>query len=483
MTARVVIVSIFLLTGSFSSRAQQSLQQVFVLPDSVSAFTLDMFYKIVIDHHPIAQQAGLLSEMARQEIRLARGAFDPKLEFMLSQKLFQNKTYYDLRDAQIYFPSQFPLNPKIGMEDNRGELLNPSETIPGERQLYAGVSFPIGRGLITDERRAALQQAKLFQNLAEADQIKMINKILLEAAKEYWQWYHSYYNYRLLNQATNVASEIFRRVKINTTLGEAAPIDTVQAKITLQTRLVEQQEAFLAFQNSGVRLSNFLWDDQGEPLVLNANVAPILTTADGQLLSLKTIEDLVILAKENHPDLLKLDTKIKQLRVEESLAKEFLKPKLDLEYSMLSQPTAPLSINPLNDYKLGVDFSFPILLRKERSKLAQTRLKITGTQFERSLAEREIINGVNTTFNEITNTASIIQQQAEMVNLYDRILAAELINLEQGESDLFKINIQQEKLIQSQSKLLKLQSEYEKLKAQLYWAAGVRNLGIGATRD
>jgi hypothetical protein len=39
-----------------------------------------------------------------------------------------------------------------------------------------------------------------------------------------------------------------------------------------------------------------------------------------------------------------------------------------------------------------------------------------------------------------------------------------LINLENGESDLFKINIQQEKLIQSKSKLVKLTSEMEKQK-------------------
>ena len=55
---------------------------------------------------------------------------------------------------------------------------------------------------------------------------------------------------------------------------------------------------------------------------------------------------------------------------------------------------------------------------------------------------------------------------------------AEILNLENGESDLFKINVQQEKLIVSQTKLLKLKAEYEKLKATLYWAAGVRNLAI-----
>jgi hypothetical protein len=39
--------------------------------------------------------------------------------------------------------------------------------------------------------------------------------------------------------------------------------------------------------------------------------------------------------------------------------------------------------------------------------------------------------------------------------------------------------VQQEKLIQSQSKLLKLKAEYEKMKATIYWAAGVRNLNFG----
>ena len=62
-----------------------------------------------------------------------------------------------------------------------------------------------------------------------------------------------------------------------------------------------------------------------------------------------------------------------------------------------------------------------------------------------------------------------------MIN-YERLLDAELLNLEQGESDLFKINVQQEKLIQSQSKWLKLMAEFEKQKAFLYWSAGARNL-------
>ena len=76
------------------------------------------------------------------------------------------------------------------------------------------------------------------------------------------------------------------------------------------------------------------------------------------------------------------------------------------------------------------------------------------------------------------NTTAIIIQQREMVANYEILLRAELLNLENGESDLFKISIQQEKLIQSKSKLVKVLAEYEKQKALLYWAAGLRNLNV-----
>lgn len=93
------------------------------------------------------------------------------------------------------------------------------------QQLFTGISLPIGRGLFTDDRRAAMKQAKLFTQMAEAEQIKLINKILLDAAKDYWQWYFSYYNYRLMNQNAAIAQEIFQRVKLNESLGEASVID------------------------------------------------------------------------------------------------------------------------------------------------------------------------------------------------------------------------------------------------------------------
>ena len=477
---RTVSLTLAVLCTTMVQAQQDSL---FVLPDTVKAFTLENFYFLILENHPTAKQTYLLTDMAKQEIRLARGNFDPKLELSYQQKNFEGTEYYDLLDGSLKFPTALPFDPKIGVQRNQGQYVNPENYISDEfkyQQFYAGISMPLGRGLITDERRVALQQAQLFSDMTEAEQVKLINKLLLEATKEYWQWYFAYYNYRIQNNGVRLAQEIFRRVKINTLQGEAATIDTVQAKITLQERLVQQQEALVAFRNTGIQLSTYLWDSLANPLMLPLNFAPVRPTENWSLTK-GAMDELKNQAKINHPELRKLSIKLDQLEVDRRLAVEFLKPTLDASYTFLNQPFDPRwnsSFDLGENYKFGLDFSFPIFLRKERAKLAQTKIKITSTAFERGLAERDILNQIESAYNTMDVTGTMIAQLASMVENYERLLAAEFMNLENGESDLFKINIQQEKLINAQAKFLKMLSEYEKSKALLYWSAGVSQLGF-----
>jgi outer membrane protein TolC len=463
-------------------QAQSYSDSVFILPDTAKAFTIENFYYLVTRYHPIARQTELLSEFARQEIRLARGNFDPKLEMQYVTKNFTDVEYYRILEGSIKFPTLFPVDPKVGVERNEGQYLNPERFISDQfdyKQFYAGISLPLGRGLITDERRAALRQAELFRDLTEAEQVRLINNLLLHAARDYWDWYNAYYNYRLLNRGVQVASEIFRRTKINAEQGEAAVIDTVQAKITLQQRLIEQQEALLDFQFTGIGLSTYLWDSLGNPVALGLQWAPVLMQ-DMLVLTPGELLELSEMARKNHPELRKISVRLMQLDVDRRLAAEFLKPRLDLNYYFINQPFDPAwntNFNWGDDYKFGLDFSFPVLIRKERARLAQTKLRITGTEYERNLAERQVINDISAAHVILLNTAAIIANQSDMVNNYERLLQAELLNFENGESDLFRINIQQERLIQSQTKLVKLLADYEKQRAVLYWAAGVRGLG------
>lgn len=465
-----------------SARGQTPSDTLFRIPDTAKVLTIENFYVLVTRYHPVARQAGLLSDVAKQEIRLARGNFDPKAEITYLTKNFSDKEYYSVFNGSITFNAVFPVDPKIGMEKNLGEFLNPERYISNQfnyRQFYAGLSVPLGRGLITDDRRAALRQAELFKSLTEAEQVKMINKLMLDAAYDYWNWFYSYYNFRLMNRGVVVAQEIFRRTKLNVELGENAPIDSVQAKITWQNRLIQQQEALLSFKNAGVQLSTYLWDSVGQPASINLQWVPV-PEKEMLIMTGTELQELADLARQNHPDLRKLSITLMQLDVSRRLAAEYLKPRLDLNYYWLNQPFDPQwNWNAPNgeDYKFGLDFSMPLFLRKERARLAQVKLKINATQFERGLAEREVVNSIRATYNSLMATNTIITNQQAMVENYERLLQAELLNFENGESDLFKINIQLEYLLQAQTKWAKLLAEYEKQKALLYWAAGVRNLG------
>lgn len=440
--------------------------------DSTIYLSVDAFYRQVIDHHPLVRQALLLDEQARQEIRLARGNFDPKIDVTYGEKEFQDKSYYNSFLGQLSLPSRSPVTPKMGYERTTGQLLNPSDKIPGGKQFYAGFQMALGRGLFTDERRTILNQAELMKTMLAADRTKAINKVLLEAAVAYWSWQYHYQSVLISGRALVVAEDILRRVKINYDQGESSMLDTIQAGINRRTRQLEFTEATLAFRNAGLEVSNFLWNDQLEPVVIKSGVIPKWEDPDtGQDLGA-----LIDLARTNHPDLVRLRTRIDQLGFDRQLAVENLKPRLDLNYALLTQPGAPEPIDWRNDYKFGLDFSMPLFLRKERSRLKLTELRIEQTELEETRQQRDILISLEQVFNEITATKSLRENQRLMITQYERLLEGELLNLQQGESDLFRINQQQDKLLQSQIKGAKLDAEIQKQFAYLWWSAGTTPL-------
>lgn len=453
--------------------------------DTSRVMTLESFINIVLLNHPVVRQADLLPENAKQEIRLARGAFDPKLESSWDVKNFKDTEYYDIFNTTLKVPTWFPIDPKISVDRNRGVFLNPENAIPGSddfRQVTAGLSLPIGRGLLIDQRRATVKQAELFAKITDAERIKMINKILLSAAKDYWEWYFSFYNYLLIDESLSISEEINRRVKIDFDFGALAAIDTVQAAITLQNRKVDRREALIDFKRAGLMLSNYLWGLNEEPIEFQDDLFPQLDFSMNLLGSELRLDSLYNLAIVGHPELVKTNIKLDQLDIDRRLARENLKPRIDVNYNLINSPINSqggfADIQLRNNYKFGVEFEFPLFLRKERSKLRQTKIKIEQTNYELDLLERQILNGIQASYFELDNTKDMLGLMEGAVNNYKVLLEAELANLELGESDLFKINFQQDKLLESQIKLMKMRSNMEKARVNLYWSAGLPYLNF-----
>ncbi|TAE74356.1 MAG: TolC family protein [Bacteroidetes bacterium] len=437
-----------------------------------NTLTLKEFYDQIMAYHPLVKQASTLPDFAKQELRMARGGFDPKLAASYSRKDFDKKTYYDHLEGKLKAPTWIG-NVFVGAERNRGDLLNPESTTDRNGLATMGIDVPLGKDFWIDQRRATLKQAKIFQNIALADKIKIINKILLTAAKDYWEWYFAERELFYLIKGLELAEDRFKAVKLRVTLGELAAIDSVQAKIIYQERKIQLNQANLEVKNSRLTVMNYIWGDNDLPLVLSDDVNP--ENPNWESNPTNEIETLVAFAKENHPEILKIKGKVNQLEVERQLGQNSLLPVANFQYALLQnmQPaTESTRLNFEKNFKLGLDFEFPLFLRKERGKLGQTKIKKFQNELDLRQTQRDIETEIRKSYNELLNLRLQIAEQTSMVQNYQILRDGEYRRFLNGESSLFLINTQETKLIESQIKLESQKMKFEKARAMLLWAIG-----------
>jgi len=442
-------------------------------PDSIKVLTLPQLFQLTVANHPIAKQALLLTDQAKAEIRLARGGFDPKLASSFARKAYNGKDYYADFYGYLNVPTWYGIDFKAGWERSAGKYVNPESATPSNGLSFVGFTAAIGNGMFIDQRRVSLRQAQLLQNINEAEQVKAINKLLLQAGKDYMDWYFYYQEYQFAKTALTFAQERFQAIKERALIGELAAIDSTEAMILLQDRQISFQTAEVNYANARLAISLYLWDSTGAPLEISQSLVPQLPEPNSQTLD---VDKLMRFAEINHPEIQKVKFKGSQLEFDRKLALENFKPRLDVSYNLIDN--TPLKAENLNgnfgrnNYKLGVEFAMPLIYRKERGKLSLTKIKIEQNELERLQLNRTIANGLKATSNNLTLLGQQLNLQASMVNNYQTLRNAELDKFSIGESSLFLVNTRETKLIESQVKQADMQRKYHKALIELYWAAG-----------
>lgn len=424
--------------------------------DSLKILTYDNFLSVVKKNHPVAKQADLISKNADALLLNAKGNFDPKLFYDFNQKEFNDKNYWTISDGGFKIPTWFGIELSGGFEQNNGIYLNPENTSPQQGLVYSQISLPIGQGLFIDERRAILKQAKLFKELSEFEKNNLINNILLDAGKTYWDWYLAYQNVSVFKNAVAIAKQRLDAVISSAKLGDRPYIDTLEASIQYQERMVNLQQSEIEFKNKSYTLSNYLWLEDDIPIEITEQIIPSQNSniennnvfINNSILKIDSITNI-------HPQLKVYDYKLKQLNVEQRLKKEKLKPVLNVSYNPLFEQTNNIYNENyfMNNYKYGVNFSFPIFLRKERGDLRFTQIKIQDTKYEQLNKQNEIKNRIKASINEYQITNSQISIYNNTVNDYEKLLDSEKTLFTSGESSLFMVNSREMSYINAQLKL------------------------------
>ncbi|MDR7128317.1 outer membrane protein TolC [Algoriphagus sp. 4150] len=434
--------------------------------------TFDTYLEWVRAYHPIAAQADITLTMGDMEVRTARGDFDPLLYGNLDKKSYDEKTYYEKREAGISIPTWAGIELNGAFEQNSGQYLNSERTVPAGGLFSAGASVNLGQGLILDDRRAGLRKAQIYQQSTESERKNLLNDLYLQATGAYWNWSLAHANRKLQAEGADLARTRFEAVKISYEQGDFPAIDTVEASSQFLNREYYLQEAENELFIRTQELSNFLWDETGNPIALDPGVLPEDLYSDQPLI---LNEGELRMMVSDHPELMLADYELASLDVDRRLKAQQILPVVKFKYNFLTE-----SLNQFdqasffeNDYKWGLTVYTPLMWRKARGGMRLAEAKINFKQNSRELKELQLRTKLENELNGWTVINSQISTYTRNVEALEMLLQGELRKFQIGESSLFLVNTREVSVFSSRITLNELLSKRKISFAKARYAAGV----------
>ena len=441
-------------------------------PEQVLHF--ERYLDYVVRHHPYGLAIDQISEQAKGTLLAARGGFDPILESRFDQKEYDQKNYWQWWETKLKVPTWFGISGYASYDWVQGAYVDPSRTIPNNGLPAVGIEASLLRGLIVDERRAALRQAQQGLLAAEQERVEAWNELMLKAIKAYWDWVFAWRNVQVFETSVQVAERQFQGVKAAYVLGENPAIDTLDAFVLFQERQTGQIAAAQELIKARLYLSTFLWRDRQTPLELDSTVRPDEIRFDilPGLPSLDSLSRILPSSELASPLLQRQRFEIAELQIQRRLASWNQLPLLNARWNALYQDNQPAWFT--HNYKIGLDFYMPVLLRKERGKRQEVEAKLTKAQMDFQFQRLGVRNQLLTLYNEWTNLGRQLALLNTMTEQLDALFRAEQRRFELGESSIFLINQRQQKYIEYKiketdvrRKLHQKQAEFKALLGEL----------------
>ncbi len=439
---------------------------------------IEQVLQIVREFHPVVRQTTISIEKSQSDILLARSSFDPLLSTYAAKKTFDGVNYYDYISPEISIPTWYGIEITSGLENVSGDRIDLSQTTG--KTSYVGITIPLAKNLVIDKRRAFLQQAKIFNTMAQTEQRLLINDLLMDVIDAYWTWVKAYQTFLVISKNVEVNEKRVQLVNQSYVNGERPAIDTVEAITQLQSFQLQQNAAWLSFQNAGLSMSAFLWNTNYEPYLLPNTVIPADTWDNDNFINKFSIVliDLLNAADLNHPNLQLYNAKLNMLEIDRKLKFQEILPKLDFTYNQLGKGYnlgETITTGPLfeNNFQYGVKFAVPILFRKGRGEYRNAKLKIEETKLDLSQKRIQIQVKIKSYYNEFLNNKKQIALQTNQYGNYQQLVRAEETRFFNGESSLFMINSRENKSLESLEKLIELKTKYYKSIYSLQWSAGL----------
>ena len=418
--------------------------------------------------HPLVKTANLELSKAQANLMLARGGFDPKIDVDFTKKEFINTEYYSILNSSFKIPTWYGIEIKAGFDNNDGVYLNPQNNVPNQGLTSFGITIPLAQGLLINQRMADLRKAKIQVQMSQSERKLQAILVLYDASLAYFNWKRSFSEMKLYDNYVKNAQIRFKGIKSLIDEGDKPAIDSIEAGIIVKNRLLSLEDATMKLLKAKLELSNFLWLENNIPLEISETLIPEENLQFTIQETLRTNELLdADFSLNNHPKINVLQSKIEILTVEQKLKANMLLPQIDVGYSYLSEPSF-IENYQFENYMVGVNFYFPLFLRKERGNLKLAKLKVQETEFALDLEKVQLSNKIEAQKIEIQS----LERQKLLINDLVRdnltMLSSEERLFSFGESSIFLINSRENNLVTAQLSAIVLENRFYVSNSELF---------------
>lgn len=422
------------------------------------------FLKQVLLFHPSLRNAELDVEGAEAEEMSARAAFDPVWKSEYGSKDFKSTSYYDYQHTSLEMALPPGINMKVGADRNRGDFINPELSTPSNGLAFAELSIPIGDGLFRTQELTKLQKARLQVDRQIRQLAAFRRDLTVYASEVYWNWVASNEEVALRERVIDLAEIRYRQTVTRWEQGSATAMDTLEALNNYYKRQTEFLDA-RANNEAWYRLAGtMVWDQNWIGRMRQGQIAADTSWYSEADIALQnpTMRDRSPLV---NPILEDLDLAFSQADLNLRLARENVKPDVDVSAKLISDP-ALISLTS-NNAIFGISAKVPILSRKERAGIQKAKIKQQQTLIKISQKERELIQKYEQFETQIGLNDNALDIAFESATNAERLLELENKRLLFGESTLFLVNRRENSFISAELKRIDVQRKQRILEWKL----------------
>lgn len=439
--------------------------------------SMNRYLRWVSVEHPAIKEAKQRWLQSQNILLMAKGNFDPSLNFAIDRKKFDGKNYYTISENQLTIPTRWGMKFKAGYDFTSGSFLNPLDVKPLNGQALLGMDIPLLQGLLFDEYRLILREAELNLSIQKIGLEQVENDVLLDAAKAYLDWYVSYQQRDVQNQALILARNRLKDMVTSFLEGDKPTIDTVEVYVNVLTRESSLFEVDLDYTLANQEMGNYLWEN--DQSVNPENYFPMATSELDPVLE-NSPEVWIENTLNGNLDLMILRLTGNQYQLERKWALEQFKPNLNLQFNALAtgrsfnQEFEVRSDNFLleNNYKLGLRARIPILYRKERGKLQLIDNKLKEWEYKTMDKTQFWVTKAKQYFSAFEVLDAQVRNLQNQTNQLNALLDAEKIKFSVGESSVFLLNTREQKNLEITMKYIKIKGDWLKSYYTLLWTTG-----------